>query len=285
MDYTYAEQIGNDVKLTGVRHFDLAQTLDNGQAFRWREVTCGQFSGVAHGRRLVLLQNGDTVILKDVTLEQFESTWANYFDLRRDYGELRALLSNSANSETLCKALQFSTGLRLLHQDTWEILISFILSQNSNIPRIKKMIELLCQHFGMPLPCGGYTFPTPQALADLTPADLAPIKSGYRAAYIIDAAKHVATGKFDPTTLQSQPSEAIKQALIKIHGIGPKVAECVLLYGFNRIDRYPIDVWVKRIMSQLYPTGFPKEITNHAGIAQQYLFHYARNVKDFSQEI
>ena len=142
------------------------------------------------------------------------------------------------------------------------------------------MIELLCNHYGTPLPCGEYAFPTPEVLAILTPADLAHIKCGYRAPYIIDAARRTASGSFNPSTLQSEPVEIIKRALLQIHGVGPKVADCVLLYGFGRTDCYPIDVWIKRVMSQLYPSGFPPEIAEHSGIAQQYLFHYARSVRD-----
>lgn len=276
MDYTEAIQNGSDTVLSGVCFFNLEQTLDCGQAFRWRESGEGEFSGIAHGRRLNLVFSNDKLFLKDVFLEEFEKTWEGYFDFTRDYAELRKHFTNSPNSETLCKALDFSPGLRLLRQDIWEVLVSFILSQNSNIPRIKKTVELLCENFGQKLPCGGYSFPTPKTVAALNEKDLAPIKSGYRAAYIIDAARRTASGIFNPPALEKLPSDEVKHFLLQIHGVGPKVAECVLLYGFGRIERYPVDVWIKRAMSAFYPTGFPDEIKKHSGIAQQFLFHYTR---------
>jgi len=162
-----------------------------------------------------------------------------------------------------------------MRQDPWETLITFILSQNSNIPRIKKMVSGLCEHFGQALPCGRYTFPTPESLV-VAPEALAAVRTGYRAPYIVDAARQVVEGKIDLAALAAQPSDEIKEALVKIHGVGPKVAECVLLYGFGKVERYPVDVWIKRVMESMYPAGFPEAFCATAGIAQQYLFHYAR---------
>jgi N-glycosylase/DNA lyase len=266
--------------LSGVRNFHLNQALDCGQAFRWRECDGGIFSGIAHGRRLEIALAGDTLTIKNTSLHEFEAIWKNYFDLSRDYDELRKIFAQSGG-EHLQAALEFSPGLRLLNQDTWEILVSFILSQNSNIPRIKKMIENLCTLLGEKLPCGGYTFPTAAALAAVSEQELAPIKCGYRAAYILDAAKQVASGKFNATALKNQPTAEIRESLLKIHGVGPKVADCVLLYGFSRTECYPADVWIKRVMTAFFPAGFPKKIEPHAGIAQQFLFHHVRTKKFF----
>jgi len=274
MDYKSVQQVGNDILVAGVSYFNLAQTLDNGQAFRWASVGDGKFSGIAHGRRLELELLDGSLILKDVTLPEFHAIWMHYFDLRRSYGDLRDIFKNY---DTMKKALAFSPGLRLMQQDAWEMLISFILSQNSNIPRIKKMIEQLCQGFGQELPCGGFVFPTPQALAGLTEDDLAIVRSGYRAAYIIDAARRVACGTLDLSGISAQPTEVVRAALLEIHGVGPKVADCVLLFGFGRVECFPLDVWMKRVVAALYPSGFPEEISQYAGIAQQFLFHYARN--------
>ena len=279
MDYIIAKQHGQDTVLEGVKHFDLAQTLNNGQAFRWEECENGAgFSGIAHGRRLELSFADDTLTLKDCPLGEFEAIWKDYLDLGRDYSGLRKHLS-VAGGESLEKALNFSPGLRMMRQDVWEVLISFILSQNSNIPRIKKMISSLCENFGQKLPCGGFDFPKPQDLAKLTVDNLQPIRTGYRADYIIDAAQRVSDGRFDIAALASQPSDEVHQALLQIHGIGPKVAECVLLFGFGRIERFPLDVWIKRVMAALYPEGFPVEVQEYSGIAQQFLFHYARMSK------
>jgi N-glycosylase/DNA lyase len=254
----------------------MAQTLDNGQAFRWREVADG-FSGIAHGRRLDIAYDSAKQILtlKNVKLSEFETLWCDYFDFSRSYENLRTQFS--CENETLQKAVSFSQGLRLMRQDVWEVLISFILSQNSNIPRIKQMIERLCENFGEKLPCGGFAFPTAQALAALSAQDLAPIKCGYRTAYILDAAQRTASGIFNPAELCTRPTEEIRKALLEIRGVGAKVADCVLLFGFSRTECYPVDVWIKRVLAQYFPDGLPKSISENAGIAQQFLFHYIRN--------
>ena len=274
MDYTTAQQIGNDIILSNINHFDLAQTLDCGQAFRWASAGHHQYTGIAHGRRLDLELRDGNLILKNVTLPAFETTWKDYFDLGRSYGSLHHTFQNY---DTLTKALAFSPGLRLMAQDPWEMLVSFILSQNSNIPRIKKMIEALAQNFGEALPCGGFAFPTAAALAGLAESDLTIVRSGYRAAYILDAAKQVADGALDLAALGRQPTEDVRRALLQVHGVGPKVADCVLLFGFGRVECFPMDVWMKRVVAKLYPQGFPPALAPQAGIAQQFLFHYARS--------
>ena len=278
MDYTASEQLGQDTVLIGVKHFDLAQTLDCGQAFRWGTSGDG-FTGIAHGRRLELMFSDGKLIFKNVKLKEFETVWKAYFDFDRNYSELRKQFT-SAGGEKLVEAMEFSPGLRLMRQDVWETLISFILSQNSNIPRIKKMINTLCEAFGTPLPCGGYTFPAPEVLANLNAEALAPVRCGYRAEYIIDAARRTADGRFNPATLEDMATDEVKHALLTIHGVGSKVADCVLLYGFGRVEVYPIDVWIKRVMAALYPAGFPEGLRDSAGIAQQFLFHYARMNKE-----
>ena len=271
-DYESVEQRGFDTVLTGVRHFDLAQTLDCGQAFRWSACENG-YSGIAHGRRLEVFFDGDALILKNCSVEEFDSIWKDYFDLGRDYKELRTQLGYE---EHIKNALAFSPGIRLMRQDAWETLVSFILSQHTNIPRIKKMITLLCEAFGEALPCGGFAFPAPGRIAGLEEVDFAPIKSGYRAKYIIDAAKQVASGRVDIPALSSCSTQYVRQALMGICGVGPKVADCVLLYGFGRAECYPVDVWIKRAMDKFYPQGIP-DWGGQAGIAQLFLFHYIRN--------
>jgi len=276
-DYTSVRQVGNDILVAGVSHFDFEQTLDCGQAFRWVSIGDGKYSGIAHGRRLELELSGNNLILKNATLPEYDAIWKDYFDLGRSYSNLRDMLKNY---DTMTKALAFSPGLRLMRQDAWEVLISFVLSQNSNIPRIKKMIESLCENFGQVLPCGGFAFPTPTALSGLTVEEIGVIRSGYRAAYIIDAARRVAGGMLDLTHISTQPTEVVRSALLAVHGVGPKVADCVLLFGFGRVECFPLDVWMKRVVAKLYPKGFPEELQQYAGIAQQFLFHYARSHKN-----
>ena len=279
MDYTKAEQRGNHTIVTGIKNFSLAQTLDCGQCFRW-EGQGNEYTGIAHGRRLRLVLEGDCLTLADTPLQEFEYIWKDYLDLGRDYTQIRELYSTDPS---LAKATAFSPGLRVMRQEPWETLVSFILSQNCNIPRIKNMIAVLCQECGQALPCGGYAFPTPKTLAMLTPDDpaIVKVKAGYRAQYIIEAARMVGQGRIDLAGLSPQPAAVIREALLQIHGVGPKVADCVLLYGFGKVERYPVDVWIKRVMADMYPDGFPEMLTPTAGIAQQYLFHYVRN-KDAS---
>ena len=272
MDYIKAEQNGSDTILQGIKNFNLAQILDCGQCFRWAGEG-GEYTGIAHGRQLRLEMAGDSLTLKDTTLEEFEYIWKDYFDLNRDYSQIRQLYATDAS---LAMAVEFSPGLRVMRQDPWETLVTFILSQNSNIPRIKKMVAALCRLFGQALPCGGHAFPAPEALAALEPEALAEVKTGYRAPYILDAARQVTEGRIDLAALKSWPAGEIHKALLQIHGVGPKVADCVLLYGFGKVESYPMDVWMKRVMADMYPSGFPEALKPTAGIAQQYLFHYAR---------
>jgi N-glycosylase/DNA lyase len=273
MDYEAVTANGADVVLTGVRHFVPQQTLDCGQCFRWSG-NGGAFNGVAYGRGLELLYEGDSLTLKDVTPDEFESIWKDYFDLNRDYRELRKRFEHDA---VLTEAAAFSPGLRLMRQEPWETLISFILSQNNNIRRIKGMVERLCERFGEPLAGGGCAFPKPEALAVIDEAELAPVKCGYRASYITDAARRVAGGKLDLNELRTLDSDEARQRLMEIKGVGPKVADCVLLFGYGSLGLIPKDVWMKRVLSEHYPHGFPEALQDVAGIAQQFLFHYARN--------
>ena len=277
MDYTSIEQHGADIILTDIKNFIPSQILDCGQCFRWsKSGKAEHYTGIAHGRRLDLFleEGSQALILKNVSRGEFDILWRDYFDLNRDYGELK---QRYFSDDVLKRAVAFSPGLRIMRQDIWEVVLTFILSQNSNIPRIKGMVAGLCENFGQSLPCGGFTFPGPEDLAHLSAADLAPVKSGYRAEYIIDAAKRAADGRLNFSKLKKMASEDVRQALMEVHGIGPKVADCILLYGFGRIECYPLDVWMKRVMAEYYPNGFPSELKDTAGIAQQFLFHYARS--------
>lgn len=275
MDYSHLEYDGNDIFLADIKHFDPSQILDCGQCFRWAG-SGGAYAGIAHGRRLELYLRDDGLILKNVSPSEFDAVWKDYFDLGRDYGELRLLFSED---EALRRAAEFSPGLRIMRQEPWETLITFILSQNSNIPRIKGMVARLCENFGETLSGGDFAFPGPERLASLTEDSLAPVRCGYRAAYIIDAAQRASDGRLRLGALHKLDSENARRELVQIHGVGPKVAECALLYGFGRVERYPLDVWMKRVMASLYPDGFPEELSDVAGIAQQFLFHYARTIK------
>jgi len=269
MDYKNIKQQGTDIILTDIKNFNLPQVLDNGQSFRWSGDD-KNFIGIAHGRQLQLNLNYEGLTLKNTSVEEFDAIWKDYFDLGRSYDELR---QHYSIDKTLVNAMDYSPGLRIMKQDPWETLISFILSQNSNIPRIKGMVARLCEGFGKALPCGGFAFPEAEALVD---ANLDEVKTGYRADYIKDAARRAADGRLDFKKLSKASSEELKTALLEIHGVGPKVADCVMLFGFGRVERFPLDVWMKRVMAEYYPNGFPESLADTAGIAQQFLFNYIR---------
>ena len=276
MDYNEAIQDGDYVRLTNIRHFNLDETLDCGQAFRFEKTQDG-YTGVAHGRRInPRLVDGD-LILEGVEAHEFEPIWKPYFDFGRDYGTMRGFLADHGGPH-MAAALSFSPGLRHMRQEPWETLVSFILSQNANIPRIKGMVARISEMYGRRLDCGGYVFPTWESLAGLCENDLALVRCGYRAAYVIDAARRVADGRLDFDWLQNQDTKTVRKQLLQILGVGPKVADCVLLMGFGRVEVCPMDVWINRAMKMFYPDGFPKSMLPYAGIAQQFLFHYVRNL-------
>lgn len=261
----------NTVTLSDFGSFDLGLSADCGQAFRWKQDEEGFWHGIVCGKYLKAKQDNDSITLY-TSKDDFETLWKNYFDLETDYERICKTLSSDVYLE---RAVTTCPGIHILKQDPWEALCSFIISQNNNIPRIKGIIERLCETFGDEIQ-GGYTFPSAEKLASLTAEDLAPLRAGFRAKYIIDAAKKVASGEVDFDKITNSPIEFGREELQKICGVGAKVAECTLLYGFYKIDAFPIDVWVRRIMEEMYPDGFPVCADGVKGIAQQYLFHWRR---------
>lgn len=259
--------------LISIADFDPDAVFENGQCFRWEKTEDGVWQGIAYGRRLCLRKNGTDLLLSGTTAEEFQTIWRVYFDLDRDYQPIRTAFRKD---RALARAVAFAPGLRLLRQDPWETLCSFIFSQNNNIPRIKGIISRLCTGFGAPLSGGGYTFPSPDDLAGLSVDDLAPLRCGFRAKYVLDAARKVASGAVRLDRLAELPLEEARASLQTIFGVGPKVADCTLLFGCGRMDAFPVDVWVKRILAQYYPGGFPAAFRPLGGIAQQFLFHYER---------
>lgn len=256
--------------------FDLGQTLDCGQAFRWKQASPQEdvWEGVAGDRFLRLKREGDFLALF-CPQEELDSFWRGYFDLDEDYDAMRERLT--AMHPVLKEAVKFAPGIRILRQDPWEALCSFLISQNNNIPRIKGILENLCALFGEKIPgTEAYAFPSPETLAALREEDLAPLRAGYRAKYLIDAAQKVAGDQINLEKIKSSPTAYGREELRKILGVGPKVAECVLLYGFHKTDCFPLDVWMKRVMAQLLPGLAPEDFGADAGFTQQCLFHYAR---------
>ena len=255
------------VRVEGAEPFDLAQTLDCGQCFRFAPTGDGGWFGAAGGHAAGLRFEGESLVLEGATAAEFEGFWRDYLDLDRDYAAVRAAF---ARDPRLAPCVAFAPGIRVLRQPAFEALIAFIVSQNNNVPRIKGILARLCALFGEPLPA-------------CSEAELAPLRSGWRAGYILDAARQVAAGTVDLQAVAVMPLADARRELTRIRGVGPKVAECVLLYGMGRLECFPMDVWMKRAMARLFPeeTGkmpesAPAIFGPYAGIAQQYIFHYCR---------
>ncbi len=267
MDYS----IKNSSIILRQPDFDLDETLDCGQAFRWVKTAENEYRGAFLNKPLTIrcLDRQDGVFeLENTTEAELLGVWREYFDLDTDYGELKR---RYAGDETLAKACAFAGGIRLLRQDAWESLSSFIISQNNNIPRIKGIIGRLVEHYG------GY--PSAEQMKDETPDSLGFLRSGFRAKYLTDAVEKVLSGEVSLEAAKTLPLDEARDELMKIRGVGPKVADCTLLFGMYRIAALPKDVWVKRVLAQWYPNGLPDCVKGTEGIAQQYLFHYIRNAE------
>ena len=263
---------GSDI-IVSEPDLDLDETLDCGQAFRWKKIPsdyeCTYTGSFLNDCLTVSKLREGEFIFHNVQENVFLSKWLGYFDFDTDYSELKRQFSED---ETLAKACKFAGGIRLLRQDSWECLISFIISQNNNIPRIKGIIDRLCENYEG-------RFPSPEEFACETEETLSYLRSGFRAKYLCDAAGKVSSGETVLDNIAGMPMDAARAELKKIKGVGPKVAECVLLFGMHRTDAFPVDVWIKRVLSEYYPDGFPAFARDNAGIAQQYLFHYIRNLQ------
>ena len=262
----------NSYTIRNLKDFQLDHIFDCGQCFRWNRTGLGIYSGMAMGRRVTMEQRGDSLTVTPCTKEEFDTIWRPYLDLDRDYGRIKEILAEK--DPVMARACEWGTGIRILRQDLWEVIVSFIISQNNNIPRIKGCIERLCRLDGDQYP----DFPSAQTLAALEPEDLAPARLGYRARYVIETARQVAEHGLPQTADQ----------VLSLSGVGPKVANCILLFGMKKYDSFPIDVWVRRVMHELY--GFREEdvkgmkafaaaeFGEFGGFAQQYLFYYMRSL-------
>ena len=256
----------NNIYLTR-QDFDLDETLDCGQAFRWEKTGENTYKGFYLNTPLAISNEGEYIIFHETDEETFLKVWADYFDLYTDYSVMKNRFSQD---ETLKKACEFASGIRLLKQDKWEALCSFIISQNNNIPRIKGIISRLCEHYG--------GFPTYSQLSKETPESLSFLRAGFRAKYLVDAAVKLENGELSLEEISNSDIETARKMLMTIKGVGPKVAECALLYGMYRTEAFPVDVWIKRVLENYYPDGLPECVKGVEGIAQQYLFHYIRNL-------
>jgi len=279
----------NNIILKNVKDFNLNHIFDCGQAFRFNQTGQNTYTGVAFGQALTISQCDDEVILYDTTYENFVNLWYEFFDFDNDYSKIKSTL---ATDEFMSEATKHGYGIRILGQDLWETIISFIISASNNVPRIKGIVERLCQAFGNEVEYMGnvyYTFPSADKLAALNLEDLSVIRAGFRDKYILDAAKKICDGTISLEAIKAMSTSDAKNALMSINGIGNKVSDCILLFGLNRQDSFPVDVWIKRIMEYCYFTeeqpinvisDYAKEkFGNLGGYAQQYLFFWARENK------
>ncbi len=276
--------------LTGVTDFNLTQTFTCGQAFRWHTLSENSFLGVAGGHALSITDLGEgCFLLSGATREEFDSFWRHYLSLDTDYGAIKQKL---ARDSVLRKAIAYGSGIRILNQEPFECLLSFILSQSNNISRISGIVERFAQEFGRRVSFLGktlYTFPTPRELMGITLEDLAPVRAGFRDKYLLSAIRRVQSGEFSLEHARELPTHEAREYLKTLHGVGDKVANCVLIFGLGHTDAFPVDVWIKRIMEYSYFEGREtarEEIAEKAagmygeygGYAQQYLFYYAREL-------
>ncbi len=271
--------IGDEAKISVYRTFDC------GQCFRFDAVDDPRFShrvdGIAFGRSVSFAEDGGKVYVR-ASEEDYNEIWRKYLSLDCDYDSYNRRIINALDGAARAhieKAAKMSEGIRILSQEKWETLCSFIISQNNNIPRIKKIIAAMSERYGEKID-GGYSFPGAKALCDAGVDGLFELKTGFRAKYIYDAAKKVAEGEIDLDKIAGMKHYGDAEAeLLKISGVGPKVAACTLLFGFGRLDAFPIDVWIKRVIEKRFPDGLDHTVFGDvAGIAQQYLFYYERYI-------
>ena len=286
------------VKIENIPLFDIEKVFDCGQSFRFDRVENSrhekEFSGAAMGRYISVAQDGDTVYIYNSTLEEYEQIWESYLALDRDYNEINQEILSLSDNPALLDTVKSASGIRILKQDEWEAVCSFIISQNNNIPRIKKLVAALSEKCGEKLDVSCmeghiseshlenvgnlYAFPSPDKVMALGIDGLAALKTGFRAKYIFDAAEKLCSGKLDLNEVKECDNTATAiEMLCAVKGIGLKVASCALLFGFARLDAFPIDVWIKKVMAKYFDADFdPSTLGRYAGIAQQYLFYYER---------
>lgn len=281
----------NRIVVSDLEFFDIKQTFDCGQCFRFDPVDAEgggvTYDGVAFGKYVRLSQNLGKLTLYNTDEAEFEQIWKPFLGLDEDYGAIRGSLSG-VGGEYLDSAMVTGQGIRILRQDPWEALCSFIISQNNNIPRIKSLVSALCERYGekidVSLPDGTvkqcYSFPSAKDLYEnASVGGLQNLKMGFRAKYIMDAAEKVALGILDLELVREMTPKDAMDVLMSVNGVGPKVASCALLYGLYRTDFFPIDVWMKRIIENRY--GGELDIAalgKYAGLAQQYMFYHERTL-------
>ena len=272
--------------------FKLKDIFECGQCFRWNKNENGSYTGVINNGVLNVEKQGEKIIFTGMLDGNIKEVVRFYFDLDRNYEEIKMQLSNI--DKYLKTSVEYGKGIRILNQDLWETIISFIISANNNIPRIKGIIERISKKYGTEIEWNGekyYTFPTPKQLVKATVEDLRSLGTGFRDIRIYETTQKVLSGEFNLNEIQNKDTLSAREELLTLSGVGPKVADCILLFStLKRFDVFPIDVWVRRVMNELYIKNedetkvskneiskiAKKKFGNLEGLAQQYLFYWKR---------
>lgn len=296
--------------ITGVMNFDIKQILECGQCFRWDKISDTDYIVVANSRVIEITQNEDEVTIHNTNEKDFKDIWINYFDLDTNYDEIKLALSEDA---ILKSSLEYGHGIRILNQNTFEMLISFIISARNSIPSIKKTVKKICEKYGEKIVYKDneyYTFPTPEQIKECTLEEIQETGASFRSKYIVDTVGKVNFAiktkkdfdingesynekpealEFDLDYIKSLNDDECHIALQKFMGVGAKVADCVMLFSMQKKSAFPVDVWIKRAMIHFYvapDVTLPKmrvfardKFGKYSGMAQQYLFYYARENK------
>ncbi len=258
----------NNTRLCGYTPFNVGLTLDCGQAFRWEKTGENTYRGIAFKRQLTVRDDKDSLLFMNTDESEIKEIWADYFDLNTDHGEIMKRLTGD---KFIMEAYTRFGGIHILRQEPWETLCSFIISACNNIPRIKGIVNRFSEALGESTG-EGFSFPDAKTVAVLTNEDLGFLRAGYRVPYILDAARRVAEGEIDFDAIRKMSEEDARRELMKIKGVGRKVADCTLLFSLGFTDCYPVDRHIERATRELYPEGLPTFFTPDKGLAQQYIF-------------
>lgn len=255
--------------------YDAQQTFNCGQCFRWDNRRDG-WQGFAGEYPCYIHFEGNDMYVQSLVpvdnMKAFAKYINHYLSLDMDYTSMKKQFSAD---DTMKKAISYAPGIRVLTQPFFETLITFIISRNNNIPRIKKIVDAMAQTYGTKVG-DMYAFPTPQQLADVTIEQYSELRMGFRAKYVYDAVQKILSGQVSEEAVKNMAYADAQKHLMQIKGVGPKVADCVLLFSCEKWESFPKDVWINRAMEQLFPDGLPRCVEGLEGIAQQYIFHYAR---------
>lgn len=258
-----------------IQNLDLKQTAESGQCFRMtmQDETCCTL--IAKGRILHIKDIGNDEFELSCDEKEYHDLWYDYLDLGSDYSKY--LNAVDPDDGFLTAAVSYGSGIRILRQEPFETLISFIISQRKSIPAIRSSIDKICRLCGDKISDEGYAFPAPNAIASLSEKELSDCSLGYRTPYVKEAAKRIDAGDVDLEAFRLLSDEALYEELVSFKGVGKKVANCVMLFAYHRIASFPVDVWIKRIEDKYYDGRFPVEkYPGFAGVLQQYMFFFAR---------